>query len=61
MTGDRSGISEETNEVYRVSGLYHILSISGLHMAIMGGFLFFALRFLLALFPVLALNFPIRK
>ncbi|MFA9475075.1 MAG: ComEC/Rec2 family competence protein [Filomicrobium sp.] len=41
ITGDRSGISEETNEVYRVSGLYHILSISVLHMVIMGGFLFF--------------------
>ena len=27
----------------------------------MGGFLFFTLRFLLALFPVLALNFPIWK
>jgi competence protein ComEC len=27
----------------------------------MGGFLFFTLRFLLALFPILALNFPIWK
>jgi competence protein ComEC len=61
MTGDRSGISEETNELYRASGLYHILSISGLHMTIMGGSIYFVLRFLLALSPLMALNFPIRK
>lgn len=61
LTGDRSGISEETNQVYRASGLYHILSISGLHMAIMGGSIYVALRFLLALSPLMALNFPIRK
>ena len=61
LTGDRSGISEETNEIYRASGLYHILSISGLHMAIMGGSIYVVLRFLLALSPLMALNFPIRK
>lgn len=61
ITGDRSGISEETNEAYRASGLFHILSISGLHMAIMGGAVFFAFRFVLALFPVIALNYPIKK
>lgn len=61
INGDRSGISEETNEAYRASGLFHILSISGLHMAIMGGSIFFALRFLFALSPWLALQFPIKK
>ncbi len=61
INGDRSGISEETNEAYRASGLFHILSISGLHMAIMGGSIFFALRFMFALSPWLALQFPIKK
>lgn len=61
ITGERGGISVETNEAYRGAGLYHILSISGLHMAIMGGAVFFAARILLALFPVLALNYPIKK
>ena len=61
INGDRSGISDETNEAYRASGLFHILSISGLHMAIMGGSIFFALRFLFALSPWLALQFPIKK
>ncbi|MBU1212035.1 MAG: ComEC family competence protein [Alphaproteobacteria bacterium] len=61
ITGDRSGIAEDTNEAYRASGLYHILSISGLHMAIMGGAVFIALRFMLALVPSIALNYPIKK
>jgi competence protein ComEC len=35
ITGERGGITEETNNAYRDSGLIHILSISGLHMVIM--------------------------
>lgn len=61
MTGERSGISEETNDLYRDAGIFHILSISGLHMAIMGGSVFLALRFLLAGLPMLALRYPIKK
>jgi predicted membrane metal-binding protein len=36
ITGERGGISEELNQAMRDSGLAHILSISGLHMVIMG-------------------------
>lgn len=61
ITGERGGISDETNEIYRAAGIYHILSISGLHMAVMGGSVFFALRFVLALWPAVALRYPIKK
>lgn len=61
MTGERSGISRETNDLYRDAGIFHILSISGLHMAIMGGAVFFGLRFLLAMWPGIALRYPIKK
>ena len=61
ITGERGGISEATNDAYRDSGLFHILSISGLHMAVMGGAVFYAVRLLLALSPTLALTYPIRK
>ncbi len=44
VTGDRSGISEATNEVMRASNLYHIISISGLHMSMLAGFVYAALR-----------------
>ncbi|WP_108500425.1 ComEC/Rec2 family competence protein [Paracoccus indicus] len=46
MTGDRSGISEQTNEVMRASNLYHIISISGLHMGMLAGFVYSGLRLL---------------
>lgn len=44
MTGDRSGITEATNELMRASNLYHIISISGLHMGMLAGFIYAALR-----------------
>ncbi len=49
MTGDRSGIEEATNEVMRASNLYHIISISGLHMSMLAGFVYTALRLALVL------------
>ncbi len=61
LTGDQGGISPETMEAMRDSGLAHILSISGLHLALVAGILFFAMRALLALSPALALEYPIKK
>jgi competence protein ComEC len=61
ITGERGGISQETTDAYRDSGLVHILSISGLHMAIMAGAVFALLRFALATIPALALTQPIKK
>ncbi len=34
IMGDKSGLDEETVELYRLAGIYHIISVSGLHMAI---------------------------
>jgi len=61
INGERGGISEATNTAYRDAGIFHILSISGLHMAIMAGAVFFVVRLLLALVPGIALRFPIKK
>jgi competence protein ComEC len=60
LTGERGGISTATNAAYRDSGRVHILSISGLHMAIMAGTMFFTARFVLSLIPVFALRYEIR-
>jgi competence protein ComEC len=57
MTGDRSGIEERTNEMMRASNLYHIISISGLHMSMLAGFIYASLRLLLA--GGLALGLPL--
>ncbi|MCU0820028.1 MAG: ComEC family competence protein [Beijerinckiaceae bacterium] len=61
VTGKRGLISNETNDQLRASGLYHIVSISGLHMVLAAGVMFWTLRALLALSPALALRHPIKK
>lgn len=61
VAGDRSGIPRDVEEGMRVSGLTHILSISGLHMALVVGTLFALVRGVLALVPPLALGFPIKS
>lgn len=61
VTGQRGEISNGANEALRVAGLFHVISISGLHMALFGGALFGILRFGLALIPGIGLRYPIKK
>ena len=61
MTGDRSGMSRETIENLRGSNLSHLLAISGLHMGLLTGFIYAALRYGMALIAPLALRWPVRK
>jgi competence protein ComEC len=61
VTGIRDHISHDANEAMRISGLYHVISISGLHMALVAGVLFALVRGGLALIPGLALRRPIKK
>ncbi len=61
VTGERGGISDEDEEALRDAGLAHVLAIAGLHMALVGGGIFWLLRAGLAAFPALALNYPIKK
>ncbi len=61
ITGERGGITEATNNAFRDSGLLHVLSISGLHMAVMAGAVFYLVRLILAAVPALALAYPIKK
>ncbi|MFZ2159223.1 MAG: ComEC/Rec2 family competence protein [Bradyrhizobium sp.] len=61
LTGRRDAISPPVNDAMFVSGLGHVLSISGYHMAVVAGVVFFAVRALLALIPQLTVGFPIKK
>lgn len=61
LTGERADISEDDLESIRRSGLYHLLSISGTHMAILAGFVFFLIRGGLCLSQWIALNWPVKK
>src|SRR4029079_6988157 len=61
LTGRRDAISEPVNDAMFISGLGHVLSISGYHMAVVAGVVFFAIRAWLALIPALTVTFPIKK
>lgn len=61
MTGERGAIPEDVLAAMRDAGLAHLLAISGLHMGLVAGLLFFALRLALATVPPVALRFPIKK
>jgi competence protein ComEC len=61
VTGKRGFIDEGTNEILRAAGIYHIVSISGLHMVLAAGTFFWLARSLLALSPTAALLWPAKK
>lgn len=61
MTGDRAGMNQATNDVLRASNLSHLISISGLHMGLLVGFIFATCRYGLALLPPLALRLNTKK
>jgi len=59
--GESGPIPEKINENLRDSGLYHILSISGFHLAVVTGIVFATIRLLLSLYPTLALRVNTKK
>jgi competence protein ComEC len=61
ITGKRGAMAEEVKQSFRDSGLSHLLAIAGLHLGLVGGFVFFAVRGGLALIPYVALRLPIKK
>lgn len=61
VTDERRAISKETTEALRVSGLAHIVAISGLNMALAAGIFFVGLRTALGWFTGFAQEWPIKK
>ncbi len=59
--GARGLLPHALRENLRAAGLAHILAISGLHLALLAGAVFWLLRAILALFPALALRWPLKK
>lgn len=49
VTGDRSGIPKDLRQQYTDAGLAHVLAISGLHLGLVAGIIFFAIKRLLLL------------
>lgn len=60
-TGDRSALSREDTEALQLSGLAHLVSVSGLHMVLVCGFVFAVICRLTALIGPLAVRVPPQK
>lgn len=61
MNGYRAGVSEGEQEVLREAGLAHLLAISGLHIGLVCGAIFFFVRLVLVSCGDFALNHPAKK
>ena len=61
VVGKRGYLSESARDLIRRAGIFHIVTISGVQMTLVAGIFFVGLRRLLALSPMLALDWPIRK
>lgn len=61
IAGEQGGIKRQQINNYRDSGLAHFLSISGLHMSMITGLMFFLVRLLIAFVPPLALRYNSKK
>ncbi len=61
ITGKRGTMAEEVKQAFRDSGLSHLLAIAGLHLGLVGAFVFVTVRGGLALIPPIALRYPIKK
>jgi competence protein ComEC len=56
VLGERTEVSPETEEGFRAAGATHVLSVSGLHLAVVAALVFGFLRRLVALIPGWALR-----
>ena len=61
MVGERSTISEGDRDAMRHSGLAHMLAISGLHVGLFFGFVFFLTRLFLVSVSSVGLKYPVKK
>lgn len=53
ITGDDAGISNESYEALKAANLLHIIAISGSHMVVIAGVVFFSMRMVLLLIPAI--------
>ncbi len=61
ITAERGPVSPDLLQAYRDAGLAHILVIAGMHMSMVAGLVFVAIRGGLAAIPWIALRYPIKK
>jgi competence protein ComEC len=61
INGDQSAVTDEAREVMSTAGIAHVLSVSGLHLTIVAGGVFAALRLLLSGWEGLATRVSVKR
>ncbi len=61
LVGDSSSIPKDDFEIIRTSGIAHIIAISGMHIVVVVGMIFLAVRFLLSRSQHIILHYNIKK
>ncbi len=61
VLGDKAGIHLDIKNAFSISGISHLLAISGLHLMLFAGVIFFILRIGLCLIPSVALRYNTKK
>ncbi|MDH3660768.1 MAG: ComEC family competence protein [Alphaproteobacteria bacterium] len=61
LTGLRGAIPDHVWQDMQAAGMAHLLAISGLHLGLVAGTVFFAARIVMALIPPIALRLPTKK
>ncbi|MDR0753254.1 MAG: ComEC family competence protein [Holosporaceae bacterium] len=61
ITGNKSGVPINIRNNFANSGIAHLLAISGLHMGIIGFFVFWFFRVLFCCFPTICMFFDVKK
>ena len=51
IIGDQGLVSQNQYDLYRIAGIIHVLSVSGFHLTLLAGLVFFLIRGAFALFP----------
>lgn len=59
LLGDKSDIESDTRSLYKMAGISHLLAISGLHISLIGYFVYKTLRKIMGLYPSGILTFTI--
>lgn len=59
LLGDKSDIESDTRSLYKMAGISHLLAISGLHISLIGYFVYRTLRKIMGLYPSGILTFTI--
>ena len=61
ITGTKSAIPQKIREAFIKSGTAHILAISGLHIGIIGFFIFLLFRWILCCIPLISMYYNVKK